>query len=67
MTNLKDVKIGSWLDDGSGVYEVVSEYDAYHNWYLVKEVIFNNDDNYYLDDVEIKMTKNEVKNADLLN
>ena len=69
MTNLKDVIIGSWLDDGSGIYEVIDDYDSFHDWYLIKEVIFENEsgDEYHLSDQVLKMTSNEVKRADLLN
>ena len=69
MTKLNDVKIGSWLDDGCGIYEVIDDYDSYHDWYLIKEIIFENEsgDEYHLSDQVLKMTSNEVKRADLLN
>ncbi len=66
MANLKDIKIGSWLDDGSGIYEVISEYDSYHDWYLVREVIVDTR-SYILCAEELIMTKAEVKKAELLN
>ena len=68
MEKLEDVRIGSWLQDINGIYEVISEYDAYHGWFLVKEVIFDDDTefNYHLDDKECRMTKQEVKKADLI-
>ena len=66
MAKLEDVRIGSWLQDINGIYEVISEYDAYHGWYLVKEVIFDDDSEFHLDDKECRMTKQEVKRADLI-
>lgn len=66
MAKLEDVRIGSWLQDSDGIYEVISEYDAYHGWYLVKEVIFDDDSEFHLDDKECRMTKQEVKRADLI-
>ena len=66
MAKLEDVRIGSWLQDINGIYEVISEYDAYHGWYLVKEIIFDDDSEFHLDDKECRMTKQEVKRADLI-
>ncbi len=66
MTKLEDVRVGSWLQDPDGIYEVISDYDAYHGWYLVKEVIFDDDSEFHLDDKECRMTKQEVKRADLI-
>ena len=66
MAKLEDVRIGSWLQDINGIYEVISEYDAYHGWYLVKEVIFDDDSEFHLDDKECRTTKQEVKRADLI-
>lgn len=65
MTNLKDVKIGSWLEYGSGIYEVISDYDDYNDCYLVREVILDTR-SYILCAEEIKMTSREVKKAQLL-
>lgn len=66
MAKLEDARIGSWLQDINGIYEVISEYDSYHGWYLVKEVIFDDDSEFHLDDKECRMTKQEVKRADLI-
>ena len=68
MTNLKDVKIGSWLGCNDGIFEVVSEYDSYHDWYLVREVILSSDyENNVLSDEVYKMTSREVKSSELMN
>lgn len=66
MADLKKVKIGSWLACNDGIFEVVSEYDSYHDWYLVREVIFDSE-NYTVSAEEVRMTSREVKKSELMN
>lgn len=69
MTKLNDVKIGSWLDDGCGIYEVIDDYDSFRDWYLIREVIFDDElfYEYHLSNQVLQMTSEEVKNSQLLN
>lgn len=62
---LEDVKVGMWVADANGVYQVMEEYDYYHNWYVCKEVLnLDEDGNYELEDDYTYITKNEMKKCE---
>ena len=41
---LEDVKVGMRVADANGVYQVMSEYDSFHKWYVCKEIIWDDGD-----------------------
>lgn len=44
MIKLEELKKGQWVMSCEGFFEVVKEYETYHNWLTVAEVCFSEED-----------------------
>ena len=63
---LEDVKVGMWVADANGIYQVMEEYDSFHKWYVCKEIIWDDDDSseYHLEKYITYITKEEMKKCE---
>lgn len=62
----KNLKVGDWIDTGSSIDEIVEPYDEYHQWYLTREVIFGDDDNYTLSNKVSRVTYDDLSHCELM-
>lgn len=63
---LENVEVGMLVADENGVYQVMSEYDSFHKWYVCKEVIWEDSESseYHLEKYNTYLTKEEMKKCE---
>lgn len=61
MLNLKDVKLGSWVQDTSGIYEVTDIDERVQAVYTLNEVLENESGEDEVSDNQCFLTKAEMK------
>lgn len=67
-TDFKNLKEGTWLEDASGISEVVTAYGERNSCISLAEVVFNNDesDAYTLGTENPNVTYSDVKGAEII-
>ena len=64
---LNEVKVGLWISDANGIYQIISGYDSFHKWYVCKEVLdLDESGNHTLSKDNIYLTKDEMKKCIVL-
>nr|DAF24555.1 MAG TPA: hypothetical protein [Caudoviricetes sp.] len=66
--DFENLKKGAWLEDGSGIYEVVATYNEFNECIGLAEVIFKDDesDEYTLGTKNPNVTFSDVRGIEII-
>lgn len=66
--DFENLKKGTWLEDGSGIYEVVATYNEFNECIGLAEVIFKDDesDEYTLGTKNPNVTFSDVRGVEII-
>lgn len=66
--DFENLKKGAWLEDGSGIYEVVATYNEFNECIGLAEVIFKDDesDEYTLGTKNLNVTFSDVMGVEII-
>lgn len=66
--DFENLKKGAWLEDGSGIYEVVATYNGFNECIGLAEVIFKDDesDEYTLGTKNPNVTFSDVRGIEII-
>lgn len=66
--DFENLKKGTWLEDGSGIYEVVATYNKFNECIGLAEVIFKDDesDEYTLGTKNPNVTFSDVRGVEII-
>ena len=66
--DFENLKKGAWLEDGSGIYEVVATYNEFNECIGLAEVIFKDDesDEYTLGTKNSNVTFSDVRGVEII-
>lgn len=66
--DFENLKKGAWLEDGSGIYEVVATYNEFNECIGLTEVIFKDDesDEYTLGTKNSNVTFSDVRGVEII-
>lgn len=66
--NFKNLRVGTWISDSSGTYEVVRAFREFNSCIGLSEVIYKDDegDEYTLGTENPNVTFNDIKGAEII-